>query len=326
MQDKRWIFVLLHVSFTVSLTLAAWAESDRDQLGLMGPVASFETSQVRLIATAGGWAEQGRFPVKHITLGERGNKQEERIYSNGAPAARVVYAHDAEGRPTGLMTHNLHTLSYTTQTFTYDARQRLKAMTATHKDGSLLFKIVYRYGESGEPEGYVKRDAAERVTERMQFDYDERKNVTGEKVVGGDGTPVRESVYVYDARRNMVESSAFDGRRMLTVKWHYHYDEKDRLIAAYRFRAFANLEEKQVFAYLDDSRGNWTKKMAFIEKVTNGKTVYDLQQLECRTLTYSDGKLPEDQTRPAEAIAPAPLLDYLETMGKTIFNIVQMAP
>ena len=326
MRYKHLIFVLLLASLVITLTLASRAENDRDKLGLIGPVALLETAEVRFIAEAGGWAEQECIPVSHITLDESGNKLDERIDSDGAPATKIVYSHNTEGLLTGLITLNLRTMSHTTQTLTYDDRQRLKEMTANNKDGSLLFKTVYHYGEGSQPDESVTHDAVGRVTERKQFDYDKHKNITGEKVFREDGTLIRESVYAYDAHGNMVESSEFDSRKMLTVKWHYHFDDKDRLIAAYRFRAFANLEEKQVFAYLDDSRGNWTKKLAFAEKEKNGKTVYDLQKLESRALTYFNGKLPEDKTRPATAIAPAPLLEYLETKGKTIFNIVQTAP
>lgn len=236
----------------------------------------------------------------------------------------MLYAYDTEGRLSGIQTYNLVTSAQTTQTFDCDEQGRLKEEITRNKDGSLLFKTVYLYGDSAYPSECMTYNSAGQFLERKRFTYTNDGQVASEKKYRSDGTLDYERQSVYGVHGKPVETSEFNGQNNLTAKYYYHYDESGNVFEAHCYSAYAKLNEKQSFAYIHDSVGNWTQKYTFAERVKNGNVYYDLSKLECRTIAYGGG-VKIDANRPATAKGPIPLLQYINSNGRTIFNAVQTA-
>jgi antitoxin component YwqK of YwqJK toxin-antitoxin module len=75
----------------------------------------------------------------------------------------------------------------------------------------------------------------------------------------------KKKTFKYDDNRNIIEEKIFNNFGEFYSKEMFKYDSKGNLIEANKYNSHENLEEKWTLKYEFDEKGNWIKKVTYVD-------------------------------------------------------------
>lgn len=257
-------------------------KSDRERMGLLGPVKSVTTEtespgkprtkiQTAIFNATGkkieeiNYSESGAIANRvTFTYDARGNLIEERRFDiNGAGLGKIKFHYDAGGRETQRLSYSADGQLSSTTTFVYDSSGRLSEETHKGaKDNWFDGAFQYVYDEQGRlinkksnrtgALGSARSDGSFRVVATYQ--YDDRGFLVEETETGITGA--LRTRYSYDSNGKMTRKVG--GLVPRTVD----YDDKGNPIKEYMegFR-YGSANPETSYKYEFDSKGNWVQQI-----------------------------------------------------------------
>lgn len=238
------IVIIALISCSIQLQDNDWKRDN-----LKGEVESFIELEYNTIEQFGKIEKGGRIKGHSIFYNKQGNQVEYNTYtSDGTLSNTWTNKYDEEGR---LIESNSFGDFNLKQTFKYDEKGNL----IESSDG-----YFYKYNEKGNMieeyyDGFFQR--------KRTFIYDEK----GRKIEmnSKDGL-FSKMTYKYDKQENLIEESWYEMDGSLSEKRTYKYDEKRNITEMIIYIPDGNLyiERLSSYTYEYDDKGNWIKKIAFI--------------------------------------------------------------
>ncbi len=181
-------------------------------------------------------------PVEESTYTAEGALAERVSYVDGAVVARISYRDDA-GTDARIATSTTSDgMGYGIRTTRLQPREQPGAPMVAAADGRYPFVVARAF------------DSAGRLLNETIYPGSDPKTV---------GAPLSRLVYRYDQQGRLSEVGRFYGpppstpvgKEMLT------YGANNRVVESMRYRRSNTMPTKRTYAYEDDARGNWTKRL-----------------------------------------------------------------
>lgn len=249
---KAFLIVLFISTSSCSLNKKDndWAEEN-----LRGKVKSLSEISYKAVEKFGeiktgnrerdSWSENDRL----IIFDQKGNKIEENIYaSDGNLRKKYTFEYDNLGNLSKKNRYNFDGSLYEKHTYEYDDKGNLVIDNSYWSDGSLKIKLTYKYDNIG--------------------------NVIKEQKYRSDGTLLKKYRYQYDNKGNLVKKNRHESDGIIIIRpsqttiwmWTYKYDDKGNIIEVKEYDSVGNLDNVKNFKYEYDSKGNWVKRIDFINE------------------------------------------------------------
>ena len=262
-------------------------ETERDGLGLRGPVRSLSIFRADLVKQGERWESQAELPIRTDRFDRRGNCTERLSYDPaGTLRERVV--------------------------FLYDARTNEREVRRYGPENSLLGRVVSSYAEHGSlSRSYSAMDV---LTERTNFQYDDQGREIESQTYQPNGEPKNRTASRYDVQGNIEEQLWYDAADRLVKKVVYHRDFQGTLVTRVSFVYAANsrLSERtdvhfnnngdpterivyvddgrqrhtEMFTYRYDAFGNWTTQTVKRQVVNKNASYFRPARIIFRVFAY----------------------------------------
>lgn len=169
-------------------------------------------------------------------------------------------------------------------------------------DGSLMEKWVAKYDDKDIlTEAYVY-SPENRLLQKNVFSYDKKGNLTEMKSYNSSGSIDGKATYKYDEKKNKIEEAWYNSEGHFNFKTLYKYDTKDKLVEEKYYdgeRLYATTtckydgkgnfierlgkdeitDYKWTYQYTYDTKGNWIKKVEYLDNnytyITEREIKYD---------------------------------------------------
>ena len=265
------------------------AETERDALGLRGPVRSLSIFRADVEKQGDRWESQEELPVRTDRFDRRGSLTE-----------RLSY--DPEGalreRPT----------------FLYDVSTNEREVRRYGPENSLSGRVVSSYADHGaltESRSYSARDV---LTERVIFQYDAAGREIESHIYQPNGELKNRTGSRYDVQGNIEERWWYDAAETLVKKVVYHRDFRGTLVTrvSFVYAADSRLRERtdvhfnnngdpterivyvdggrqrhtEVFTYRYDAFGNWTTQTVKRQVVNKNASYFRPTRIIFRVFEY----------------------------------------
>ena len=266
-------------------------ETERDSLGLRGPIRSLSIFRADLVKQGAGWESQTELPVRTDRFDRRGHLTERLSYDqDGTLHERVVFA--------------------------YDAGTKEREVRRYGPENSLLGREVSSYAEHGtsaESRSYSARDT---LTERAVFQYDDHGREIESQTYQPGGELKNRSASRYDVQGNIEEQMWYDAADTLVKKVVYYRDFQGTLVTrvSFVYAAHSRLSErtdvhfnnngdpterivyvdggrqrlKEMFTYRYDAFGNWTTQTIKRQVVNKNASYFRPAQIIFRVFEYHE--------------------------------------
>ena len=264
-------------------------ETERDTLGLRGPVRSLSIFRADVEKQGDRWESQEESPVRNDRFDRWGNLTERLFYDlDGTLRERAV--------------------------FLYDAGTNEREVRRYGPENSLSGRVVLSYAEHGvraESHSYSARDV---LTERVVFQYDANGREIGSHVYQPNGELRNRTTSRYDVQGNIEEQLWYDAAETLVKKVVYHRDFRGTLVTRVSFVYATNsrLSERtdvhfnnngdpterivyvdsgrqryaEMFTYRYDAFGNWTTQTVKRQVVNKNASYFRPTRIIFRVFEY----------------------------------------
>lgn len=263
----------LLLGLMLATTVMAQKKSDREEMGLAGPVRSLtmETQE----------PEKARIKVEQINFDKSGNRTEVlKFSSDGTVQGKTVYSRDARANLVSETSYGASGAVYSKISHAYDASGRRSETLAINGEGKTTSKTSYTYDDAGRLAEEIRE--AENFLGRLEsrktvYTYDESGRLLSKSGVAemGSRTHIRNK-YDYDGR--------LTGRTeqlSLAPPVEYSFDSKgnitDRKSGAGALRK-GPFDFEEHYSYEHDSQGNWVKQTKQLLVMTENPTTYSLRR------------------------------------------------
>ena len=265
------------------------AETERDRLGLRGPVRSLSIFRADVEKQGDRWESQEELPVRTDRFDRQGNLTERLSYDpEGTLRERVVFLSDAS-------TNEREVRHY-------------------GPENSLSGRVVLSYAEHGalaESRSYSTRDV---LTERVIFQYDANGREIESHIYQPNGELKSRTASRYDVQGNIEEQWWYDAAETLVKKVVYHRDFRGTLVtrASFVYATNSRLSERtdvhfnnngdpterivyvdsgrqrhtEMFTYRYDAFGNWTTQTVKRQVVNKNASYFRPTQIIFRVFEY----------------------------------------
>ena len=264
-------------------------ETERDVLGLRGPVRAVSIFRADLVKQGDTWEAQAELPIRTDRFDRRGHCTERLSYDpDGTLRERAV--------------------------FLYDARTNEREVQRYGPENRLLGRAVSSYAEHGAPAESRSYSAGDVLTERTDFQYDDQGwEIESQTYQPGDKLKNR-TVSRYDVQGNIEEQLWYDAADTLVKKVVYHRDFQGTLVTQVSFVYAANsrLSERtdihfnnngdpterivyvddgrqrhaEMFTYRYDAFGNWTTQTVKRQVVNKNASYFRPTRIIFRIFEY----------------------------------------
>ena len=151
-----------------------------------------------------------------------------------------------------------------TQSLSYDYHGSLLEDARYGANGSLRLKQTYIYDDRNHLIETVSCNGANQILIKAAYAYDNRDRLTTQSSYEADGSFESKTRFAYDSRDNLVERLHFTADGTLKNRQRSTYDEKGNLTEEAQYSSSdGSLEEKSVYDYKSDAKGNWIKQTKF---------------------------------------------------------------
>jgi YD repeat-containing protein len=244
----------LPTALALSLTAAALAHAqkphtDREHLGLKGPVKSVTYERATLEKRGGRDVEGRRVPQERLTFDAEGHVTESEVYDEGGS---VIYK----------------------SAFRYAGGEKIGEELAPP------INVGTPPNPAGHPVATPPRPT-QPSPKKYKYKYDAEGRVS-EWTIEERGRVLQRTVY--ERKGNRKETRYYEGRDYPTTREAETFDERGNLVemALLNFETGA-VEQKALYtAYEFDARGNWVKRL----KTVSEEGQPEARTVEYRTITY----------------------------------------
>ncbi len=264
-------------------------ETERDVLGLRGPVRSLSIFRADLVKQGDKWESQAELPIRTDRFDRRGNLAER-------------FSYDPDG--------TLHERAVVL----YDARTNERAVLRYGPENSLSGRVVSSYAEHGvlaESRSYSARDV---LTEQTNFQHDANGREIESQTYQPGGELKNRTASRYDIQGNIEEQLWYDAADTLVKKVVYHRDFQGTLVTRVSFVYTTNsrLSERtdthfnnngdpterivyvddgrqrrtEMFTYRYDAFGNWTTQTVKRQVVSKNASYFRPTRIIFRVFEY----------------------------------------
>lgn len=273
-------------------------KSDREQVGLHGPVRSLRVDLDRPLKVAGLLALKRRVPVRFARYDTDGRKLEEVSYnSGGCEEKREIHSYDQAGRKLERILRSGATVVRTTYSYAGNRIQALEHVkeanwTVTREYGYVVdehgyqteascweesvgeIRAFYDYShdEGGRLAAVTTRNARGVVYHKLLYSYDTNGKIAAEAAYGPDGTVYKRAIYRAGGR--IREECTHEADGALSVKLVFTLDDNGNIVEVNSYNEAGELSSlKTVRRYEYDSFGNWIKETMSSVDVATSKPV-----------------------------------------------------
>ena len=264
-------------------------ETERDALGLRGPVRSLSIFRADLVKQGDRWESLEELPVRTDRFDRRGHLTERLSYDpEGTLRERAV--------------------------FLYDASTNEKEVRRYGPENSLSGRVVSSYAEQGALAESRSYAAGEVLTERAVFQHDTNGREIESHTYQPNGKLKSHTTSRYDVQGNIAEQLWYDAAETLVKKVVYHRDFRGTLVTRVSFVYAANsrLSERtdvhfnnngdpterivyvasgrqrrsEMFTYRYDAFGNWTTQTVKRQVVNKNASYFRPTRIIFRVFEY----------------------------------------
>ncbi len=264
-------------------------ETERDVLGLRGPVRSLSIFRADLVKQGDKWESQAELPIRADRFDRRGNCTERLSYDpDGTLRERAV--------------------------FLYDARTNEREVLRYGPENSLLGRAVSSYADHGSPTESRSYSARDVLTEQTNFQYDDHGWEIESRTYQPGGELKNRTASRYDVQGNIEEQLWYDAADTLVKKVVYHRDFRGTLVTRVSFVYASNsrLSERtdthfnnngdpterivyvddgrrrhtEMFTYRYDAFGNWTTQTVKRQVVNKNASYFRPARIIFRVFEY----------------------------------------
>lgn len=254
----------------VTLAVAVCALSrictDAERDGLRGPVREIVEETYRLVDKFGTVTQE--LEKRIVSQYNREGALIERISydGNGNITSHSVYAINADGRSTKIVTYNGSGAVESRSTITYESGGAAERVVQRlyNADGSLDYVYIYNYNTDGH------------MVEAVHYN--------------ADGSFDMRVINSYDTRGKLLETDMYDAQGKLTVRMTWTYSEQGAMIESSSVLYLNGIEwlsdRTGYSGYGFDAYGNWIKRVEseWVEKF--GKEYWEPRKVIYRTINY----------------------------------------
>ena len=264
-------------------------ETERDALGLRGPVRSLSIFRADIERQGDRWESQEELPIRTDRFDRQGNLTERLSYDpDGTLRERAV--------------------------FLYDASINEREVRRYGPENSLSGRVVSSYADHGaltESRSYSARDV---LTERVIFQYDANGREIESHIYQPNGELKSRTASRYDVQGNIEEQLWYDAAETLVKKVVYHRDFRGTLVTRVSFVHAADSQlsgrtdvhfnnngdpterivyvdggrqrHTEVFTYRYDAFGNWTTQTVKRQVVNKNASYFRPTRIIFRVFEY----------------------------------------
>ena len=262
-------------------------ETERDILGLRGPVRSLSIFRAGLVKQGDKWESQTELPIRTDRFDRRGNLTERLSYDpDGTLRERAV--------------------------FVYDARTKEREVQRYGPENSLLGRVVSSYaGHESLSRSYSAMDV---LTEQTNFQYDVNGREIESQTYQPGGELKNRTASRYDVQGNIEEQLWHDAADTLVKKVVYHRDFQGTLVTrvSFVYATDSRLSERtdvhfnnngdpterivyvddgrrrhtEMFTYRYDAFGNWTTQTVKRQVVNKNASYFRPTRIIFRVFEY----------------------------------------
>ncbi len=264
-------------------------ETERDVLGLRGPVRSLSLFQAVLAKKGETWEPQEAVPIRIEQFDRRGNLTEHLSYDPGGTLRERVV-------------------------FSYDASTNEREVRRYGPENSFLGRIVSSCDDHGAPAESRSYSARDVLTERAIFQYDANGKEVESHTYQQAGELKNRTSSRYDVHGNVEEQLWYDAADALVQKVVYHRDFQGTLVTRVSFVYAANSglsertdghfnnngdltersvyvdsgrqQHKEMFTYRYDAFGNWTTQTVKRQVVNKNASYFAPTRIIFRVFEY----------------------------------------
>ncbi len=264
-------------------------ETERDILGLRGPIRSLSIFRADVVKQGDRWESQAELPVRTDRFDRRGNLTERLSYDlDGTLRERTV--------------------------FLYDARTNEGEVQRYGPENSLVGRIVSSYADHGSPTEARSYSARDVLTERAIFQYDANDREIESYTYQPEGELKHRTASRYDVQGNLEAQLWYDAADTLVKKVVYHRDFQGTLVTrvSFVYAAGSRLSERtdihfnnngdpterivyvddgrqrhtEMFTYRYDAFGNWTTQTVKRQVVNKNASYFRPTRIIFRVFEY----------------------------------------
>ena len=286
-QVLLYLCVAAAIASVVSTSAATTTKTDKERLGLNGPVQT-------MIEESGTQGEGDGWLNLETTLYDRiGNviETEQTMGRKSSPEkSKTIYERSADGK------------SITRKTFGQDGSLLVKGLSLYDekgnriedrnydKEGSLLFKLLHVYdvdGNSVESKSYL-RDGS--LKSKSVSVYDGNGNMTSSSFTKctsqQDCILEYKSMNTYDTKGILTEAMIYKADGELDHRSLYIHNAKGQQQQKTDYNADGSIREKESYYNEYDSVGNWIKRVTTKAVSKEGKLILEPLSIIKRNITY----------------------------------------
>lgn len=264
-------------------------QTEREVLGLRGPVRALSIFQAALVEKSDGWEPQEEKPLRVDRFDRRGNLTERLSYDpEGTLGERAVLS--------------------------YDASANEREARRYGPKNSLLGRVVSSYADHGAPAESHSYSALDVLTERAIFQYDANGKEIESQTYQQEGELKNRTASRYDVHGNIEEQLQYDAAGVLVKKVVYHRDFQGTLVTrvSFVYATHPRLSERtdlhfnnngdpterivyedsgrqrhtEMFTYRYDAFGNWTTQTVKRQIVNKNASYFTPTRIIFRVFEY----------------------------------------
>ena len=255
----REFLTALFLCFLFGVSVGAQPKTDREILGLVGPVKtlSIRRTETWLLVTKPGDPKEG--PQQLITFDEHGHKVQEDLYNpDGTLWWKWVYSYHANGYKSEESRYDASGRLILRNSFQYefDAQGKLITLSIYDADGRLYEKMIKNYNSSGLMSDSTTYDRDGSIQNKSVFTYEQKGSLPDLTLYNSKGVIVQKQIRSPSQSESVLYTD--DG----TLKW--------------RELRSAPVPEDY------DARGNWTTqttKKVITQRGRSGEVVEVVRRL-----------------------------------------------
>lgn len=215
----------------------AGGSTNREQMGLLGPVQTLVEQVAKYSAPSGEWVEGPCITSAAYVFDEQGNCIEENRYKpDGSLDQRRTYRYDDQGNLREETRHYSSLPSSISSSSSFDCK------TVYVWDGNGKVIDASLYGSDGS------------LLRFYVYVYDSRGNRVEQSEYGANGSLSTKEVYVYDDRGNIAERSEYKPDGSLSARQIHKYDNNGNELENTRYKADGSIDYRRVRTYDENAR------------------------------------------------------------------------
>ncbi len=236
-------------------------ETERDILGLRGPVRSLSIFRATVEKHGDRWESQEELPIRTDRFDRRGNLTERLSYGpEGTLRGRSVFLDDARTNEREVRRYGPENSLSGRTVSSYAAHGVLAESRSYSSRDGLTKRVIFQYDADGrEIESHIYQPNGE-LKSRTASHYDVRGNIEAQAWYDSADTLVKKVVYHRDFRGTMITrvSYVYGANSRLSERTDVHFNNNGDPTERIVYVDSGRQRYTEMFTYRYDAFGNWT--------------------------------------------------------------------